>query len=86
MQVGTSDDMTEIEAELFAPAMPFDTTPQGAALPPTAKPVPQPAPNDPLAALKALSEEERYTKRAQQKRLAEEAFRQLGDEAGTKIP
>ena len=32
---------------------------------------------------KSLSEVERYTKGAQQKRLAEEAFKQLGDEAGT---
>jgi integrase len=32
---------------------------------------------------KSLSEVERYTKAAQQKRLAQEAFRQLGDEAGT---
>jgi integrase len=32
---------------------------------------------------KSLSEVERYTKAAQQKRLAQEAFKQLGDEAGT---
>jgi hypothetical protein len=66
-----NDEITELEAELFAPDTPTaaePTTPpaplaQIAEAPPPARPaatpMPQPAPHDPLAALKAMSDEER---------------------------